>query len=50
MARRKSRMSIELGVQRDGPLVSYRTRSGWPYSRSNELISRRDRHASCAFV
>ncbi|MED6134001.1 hypothetical protein PIB30_033424 [Stylosanthes scabra] len=36
--------------KRDGPLVSYRTRSGWPYNRSNELIGRRDRHASCAFV
>ncbi|MED6158598.1 hypothetical protein PIB30_034230 [Stylosanthes scabra] len=27
--------------QRDDPLVSYRTRSGWPYNRSNELIGRR---------
>ncbi|MED6134425.1 hypothetical protein PIB30_036925 [Stylosanthes scabra] len=36
--------------QRDGPLVSYRTRSGWPYNRPNELIGRKDRHASCAFV
>ncbi|MED6206815.1 hypothetical protein PIB30_030261 [Stylosanthes scabra] len=35
--------------QRDGPLVSYWTRSGWPYNRTNELIGRRDRHASWAF-
>ncbi|MED6141156.1 hypothetical protein PIB30_100531, partial [Stylosanthes scabra] len=26
---------------RDGPLVSYWTRSGWPYNRSNELIGHR---------
>ncbi|MED6163117.1 hypothetical protein PIB30_076726 [Stylosanthes scabra] len=36
--------------ERDDPSVSYRTRLGWPYNRSNELIGRRDRHASCAFV
>ncbi|MED6212769.1 hypothetical protein PIB30_086737 [Stylosanthes scabra] len=35
--------------QRDGPLVSYQTRSGWPYNRSNELIGHRNRHASFAF-
>ncbi|MED6159089.1 hypothetical protein PIB30_039146 [Stylosanthes scabra] len=37
--------------QRDSPSVSYRTRSGWPYNRPNELIGRRDRHASyCRFT
>ncbi|MED6183900.1 hypothetical protein PIB30_042214 [Stylosanthes scabra] len=41
---------LSVGVQWNGPSVSYRTRTGRPYNRPNELIGYRDMHASRAFV